>query len=44
MNEWSFISYEIFVGIEKSATIKKVKQRCGLVRDEREALSNPHSS
>ncbi len=44
MNEWGFISYEILVGIGKSATINKFNQRCGLVREERTVLSNPHSS
>jgi len=32
MKEWGFIGQEIFVGIAKSATIKKFKQRCGLVK------------
>ena len=44
MNEWGFISQDIFVGIEKSATINKFEQRRGYVRDEKLVLSNPHSS
>jgi uncharacterized membrane protein len=35
MNEWGFFGKGIFVGIGKSATINKFKQRCGYVRDER---------
>jgi uncharacterized membrane protein len=44
MNEWGFIGQDIFVGIGKFATIFKFKIRCGYVREERLALSNPHSS
>jgi len=43
MNECGFIVQDIFVGIGKSATINKFKQRCGLVVEERALLSNPHS-
>jgi len=31
-------------GIGISATINKLKQQCGYVRDERLVISNPHSS
>jgi len=44
MNEWGFIGQDTIVGIGKSATKCKFKQRCGYVRDERLELSNPHSS
>ena len=44
MNEWGFISQDIFVGIGKFATSFKFKSRRGYVRDERLVRSNPHSS
>jgi hypothetical protein len=44
MNEWDFIDQDTLVVLGKSATINKFKQRCGLVREERLVLSNPHSS
>ncbi|SMD37152.1 hypothetical protein SAMN04488029_3265 [Reichenbachiella faecimaris] len=44
MNEWGFISQDIFVGIGKSATSIKFKSRRGYVRYERLVLYNPHSS
>lgn len=40
MNEWDFIGQGIFVGIRKSATIYKFKQKCGYVRDGRLVVSN----
>ncbi len=44
MNEWGFISYEALVVFGKSATNNKFEQQCGLVKEEKELLSNPHSS
>ena len=44
MNEWGFISQDIFVGIGKSATINNFKTRPGYMRAERLVHSNPHSS
>ena len=44
MNEWGFIAKDALVGIGKSATSTKLKQRSGYVREEMLVLSNPHSS
>jgi len=41
MNEWGFISQDIFVGIGKSATSFKFKSRRGYVREERLVLLLP---
>jgi hypothetical protein len=44
MNEWVFITNETLVALGMSATINKLKQRCGYLREESTVSSNPHSS